>query len=119
MTEWDSRPQMVHLQAGTELIGYRLSPGTTIASTVLADGEPSSAALEDLIESEVAQNSEIFELIETLAQSNATVEQVARQSGRTARTLQRQFRDLSLPTPDYWRLLGRARRSVKALPWLG
>ncbi len=116
LTEWDKQPQVVHLQAGTKMVGYRLSPGTTIASTVLTNEEPNTAALEDMIESEAAQSSEIFELIEALAQSNATVEQVARQNGRTARTLQRQFRNLSLPSPDYWRLLGRARRSVKVLP---
>ena len=116
MTEWDSQPQVVHLQAGTKLFGYRLSPGTTIASTVLTNEKLSSATLEEMIESKATGNTEIFELIDALARSNSTVEQVARQSGRTARTLQRHFRGLSLPSPDYWRLLGRARRSVRALP---
>lgn len=115
ITEWDCQPRVVHLQAGTKMVGYRLSPGTTIASTVLANEQLNTTTLEDMIESEATGSSEIFELIETLAQSNATVAQVARQSGRTTRTLQRQFRDISLPSPDYWRLLGRARRSTKAL----
>lgn len=117
VTEWDSQPQVVHLQAGMKIVGYRLSPGTTIASTILTNEKPNAAALEDMIESEAVQSSEIFEIIETLAHSNATVEQVARHKKRTARTLQRHFRDLSLPSPDYWRLLGRARRSAKALPF--
>lgn len=116
ITNWDSQPQAVRLLEGTKMVGYRLSPGTTIASTVLMNGDLNTFALEDMIESERAQSLEIFELIETLAQSNLTVQQVARQSGRTVRTLQRQFRDLSLPSPDYWRLLGRARRAAKALP---
>jgi len=116
MTEWDSQPQVIHLKAGTKMIGYRLSPGTTIASKALAYGELNAGTFEDMIESEAAGNTEIFELIDSLARSNSTVEQVAKQSGRTARTLQRQFRDLSLPSPDFWRLLGRARRAAKALP---
>jgi len=115
-TDWDNQPQVVHLKAGTMMVGYRLSPGTTITPTIQANEELNSDTLEDMIESEAKRSSEIFELIETLARSNATVEQVARQSGRTARTLQRQFRDLALPSPDFWRLLGRARRSAKALP---
>lgn len=115
-TNWDSQPQAVPLQAGTKMVGYRLSPGTTIASTVLMNNDPNTFALEDMIESEGTQSLEISELIETLAQSNLTVQQVAKQSGRTVRTLQRQFRDLSLPSPDYWRLLGRARRAASALP---
>ncbi|MCV0349614.1 MAG: helix-turn-helix domain-containing protein [Nitratireductor sp.] len=32
------------------------------------------------------------------------------------RTLQRRFKHLSLPTPAFWRQLGRARRAVQALP---
>ncbi|MEO9896123.1 MAG: AraC family transcriptional regulator [Paracoccaceae bacterium] len=116
MTDWDNQPYAVHLQAGTKMVGYRLCPGTTIASTVLTNEKLSPDTLEEMIQSEATGNSEIFELIDALARSNSTVEQVARQSGRTARTLQRQFRDLSLPSPDFWRLLGRARRAVKALP---
>lgn len=116
ITDWDSQPQLVHLEAGTSMIGYRLSPGSTIDAKVLGTENLNRSKLEDMIQSEVKQSSEIFELIETLAQSNVTVEQVAKQSGRTARTLQRQFRDLTLPSPDYWRLLGRARRAAKALP---
>jgi|TARA_R110002110_G_scaffold151701_1_gene343989 AraC-like DNA-binding protein len=116
ITNWDSQPQAVRLLKGTKMVGYRLSPGTTIATTVLMNNDPNTFVLEGMIESEGTQSLEIFELIETLAQSNLTVQQVARQSGRTVRTLQRQFRDLSLPSPDYWRLLGRARRAAKALP---
>ncbi|MEP6064249.1 MAG: AraC family transcriptional regulator [Paracoccaceae bacterium] len=116
MTDWDSQPYAVHLQAGTKMVGYRLSPGTTIASTVLTNERLRPDTLEDMIQSEATGNSEIFELIDALARSNSTVEQMARLSGRTTRTLQRQFRDLSLPNPDFWRLLGRARRAVKALP---
>lgn len=117
ITEWDSQPQLVQLQAGTKMVGYRLSPGTTIASTVLTNEELNTATLEDMIESEATGNTEISELIDALARSNSTVEQVARKGGRTARTLQRQFRDLSLPSPDYWRMLGRVRRSVHALTY--
>ena len=59
------------------LVGYRLSFGTTIAPTVLMNEKLNTTTLEDMIESEATGSSEIFELIETLAQSNATVEQMA------------------------------------------
>ena len=37
-------------------------------------------------------------------------------SAVTVRTLQRRLKDLSLPPPEVWRLLGRARRAASMLP---
>lgn len=113
VTGWDSQPHVVRLQAGAVLIGYRLCPGVTIAPQALTNEESN---LEDLIESEAIKNQEIHETIKTLTQPGMTVAYVARQNGVTTRTLQRQFRDLLLPVPDFWRLLGRARRAAQALP---
>lgn len=116
VTGWDCQPHVVHMQAGTELIGYRLCPGTTIASEAFMNEEVNPAILEDLIENEATGSPEIYETIKALTQPGATVAQAAQQNGATTRTLQRRFRDLSLPAPDFWRLLGRARRTIHALP---
>lgn len=117
ITEWDNQPRDVCLQAGTSLTGYRLSPGTTISAQALSNTETlNPIAVQELIESEASIDQEFAELINALSLPRATVAKVARQNGTTPRTLQRQFRNQSLPAPDYWRLLGRARRAIQALP---
>ncbi|PWE52690.1 hypothetical protein DEM27_29380 [Metarhizobium album] len=40
---------------------------------------------------------------------------IARDAGASPRTLQRRLRECRLPPPDFWRRLGRARRTVSAL----
>jgi len=116
VTGWDCQPHVIHLQAGTELIGYRLRPGTTVASETFMNDDVSPAILVDMIEDVTIGSPEIYETIKALTQPGATVAQVARQNGTTTRTLQRRFRDVALPPPDFWRLLGRARRAIHALP---
>lgn len=117
ITGWDNQPRSVLLEAGTSLTGYRLSPGTTISPQAFSATEALTPfALRDLIESEATKDHEVRDIIEALTRPGATIAKVARQSGATARTLQRQFRNQSLPTPDFWRLLGRARRAIQALP---
>ena len=115
-TEWDPRPRLTHLSAGTSLTGYRLKPGVTIAADVVAEMCRDPAQIERLIEETCHEDVEISGIIAALSLPSATVTQVARQSGTTARTLQRHFQELSLPAPDFWRLLARARRAVAALP---
>ncbi len=55
-------------------------------------------------------------LIVALAAPEASLRRAARLIGVSERTLQRRFRSLGLPTPDFWRLLGRARNAARALP---
>jgi len=54
-------------------------------------------------------------MIDALCLPGNSVHRLARQQGVSERTLQRRFSDLSLPTPAFWRQLGRARRAVQAL----
>jgi AraC-like DNA-binding protein len=116
ITGWDRHPSIVNVQAGTEFIGFRLRPGTTIAPQTFTSDDADPSVLQDRIESETPRNQDIHEVITALTQPGATLVKVARQSGTTPRTLQRQMRALSLPTPDFWRLLGRARRAIRDLP---
>lgn len=116
-TEWDGQPRIARLRAGTTLIGYRLCPGSVLAPHTYEERTLEPTMLEDMIESEATNDREVTDLIEALSLSGATVMGVARQNGVTARTLQRRFHELSLPTPEFWRLLARARRAIQALPY--
>ena len=116
-TEWDTRPRLTLLSAGASLTGYRLKPGVTIAADVVAEMCRDPAQIEKLIKETCQEDTEISGIIAALSLPSATVAQVARQSGTTPRTLQRRFQELSLPAPDFWRLLARARRAVAALPY--
>lgn len=115
-TDWDFAPRLVKLNAGTCLTGYRLRPGTTLD---LAEFEPADhdvSNLEAEIEANTRHDQEVSEIIEALCLSGNSVRCLARQQGVSERTLQRRFKDLSLPSPAFWRQLGRARRAVQALP---
>jgi AraC-like DNA-binding protein len=117
ITELDNQPRSVALSAGASLTGFRLSPGISIDPQLLAASEATKPAeLCALIQSETDKNPEVRELITALTTPNATVADIARRAGTTPRTLQRHFRNMELPTPDFWRLLGRARRAIHALP---
>ncbi|WP_162742450.1 AraC family transcriptional regulator [Nitratireductor sp. OM-1] len=107
---------MVRLDAGTCLTGYRLRPGTTLdlAEFEIADRDVSN--LDTEIEALTRHDQEISEIIDALCLPGNSVHRLARQQGVSERTLQRRFRHLSLPTPAFWRQLGRARRAVQALP---
>ncbi|WP_341368147.1 helix-turn-helix domain-containing protein [Yoonia sp. BS5-3] len=115
LTQWDDQPRQKRLKAGTTLVGYRLCPGVVLDSAHWADATVDPGILGDMINS-AADDYGMAEVIDALTQAQATVAQVAKQGGVTVRTLQRRFRQLSLPNPEYWRLLGRARRAVQALP---
>lgn len=119
ITGLDDQPRLVTLYAGISLTGFRLEPGTTINPEALSSKEIMNPVdLQDWIESEVQKDCEVMDLIEALTLPRATIAKVARQNGTTPRTLQRQFQRKSLPTPDFWRMLGRARRAIQALPCL-
>lgn len=99
------------------LIGYRLRPGATVS---LADLQIENHDLSNLgaeIGDRIRHDQEITEIIDVLGLPGSSVERLARQQGVSERTLQRHFKKLSLPTPVFWRQLGRARRAVQALPY--
>ncbi len=99
------------------MTGYRLRPGTTLdlAEFEIADWDVSTLDAE--IQNLTRRDQEILEIIDALCLPGSSVDGLARQQGVSERTLQRHFKDLSLPTPGFWRQLGRARRAVLALSW--
>ena len=62
-----------------------------------------------------AQDNESIHLIDALAEPEASTRKVAKLAGVSERTLQRRFKRDQLPSPDFWRLLGRVRRAAQAL----
>lgn len=111
LTDWDVAPRRVDLRAGTKVEGVRLRPGVTLEHLPETDGGFDRAA----IVGAVHHTAELSEIIDALTEPQATVAGVARQGAMSLRSLQRQFRAHGLPPPDFWRLLGRARRAVLGL----
>ncbi|SDU39269.1 helix-turn-helix domain-containing protein [Stappia sp. ES.058] len=106
---------------GTRLTGYRLAPGTRIDTArliarVAETAEKDLLRPEKLIEEHCARRPatvDAFAAIE--AQPDATTAQLARRLAVTPRTLQRQFRENTLPPPGFWLGLARARRAALEL----
>jgi AraC-like DNA-binding protein len=116
VTDWDFAPRSVRLGEGTCLTGYRLQPGTTVDLAEFDIADRDLSTLETKIDDLARHDPEVSEIIDALCLPGNSVHRLARQQGVSERTLQRRFRDLSLPTPAFWRQLGRARRAVQALP---
>lgn len=108
VTEVDMHPRRIRLRRGTQIAGYRLGPGTVIDGDALAD----NAEPLDLID---RRTEEVMEIVAELSVQAADIPQVAKSTGVSVRTLQRRFRSLGLPAPEFWRLLGRARRAAASL----
>ena len=107
ITDWDLAPRLVRLDAGTSLTGYRLRPGTTLDFAEFEIAGRDLSTLETEIEDRTRHDQEISEMIDALCLPGNSVHRLARQQGVSERTLQRRFSDLSLPTPAFWRQLGR------------
>ena len=116
VTDWDIRSAWVELDAGTTITGFRFRPGIVVSLADLRDIDIEEHGLGSIIDEMYVGISEIVAAVDFLAAANATVERAAKQLGVTSRTLQRRFQALSLPNPDFWRLLSRVRRAVAALP---
>ena len=115
LTELDMRPRIVRIAAGQTVSGCRLRPGASLTPGAFTAFKRETVDLDQLIESEMALDGEIGDVIDALTACDASSRRTARLAGVTQRTLQRRFRSLGLPAPDYWRLLGRARRAAGTL----
>ncbi len=116
LTDWDRGVREAPVPAGTTMIGYRLRPGVMISADRIRALVGHEDKIDRFIASEAAVDVELEQIIGALSRRAANVEKVARTAGVTRRTLQRRFDALKLPSPDFWRLLGRARRTAGALP---
>lgn len=115
LTELDFVPRTEMLPNGTEITGYRLYPGAAIGRCVLDAIALNSADTENILGDALEASDDLNEVIAALAVPGSTLLSVSRSYGVSVRTLQRRFRGLQLPAPEYWRLLGRARWAVRLL----
>lgn len=115
LTPFDLRPRSVTLTAGTALQGFRLRPGATISARAVKAIAAAPDQAETVIRSDLALSDDVGHAIRALTSPGATVACAARDLGLSLRSLQRLFRGLDLPPPDYWRLLSRARRAAAHL----
>ncbi len=112
LTELDFQPRNVELPDGTKTTGYRLRPGAVVSRDALEGIAANHHQAENILDDDLGAWSEIDDAILALTRPGASVASVARDLGVSVRTMQRRFLSLNLPVPDFWRLLGRARRAV-------
>jgi AraC-like DNA-binding protein len=113
LTDWDIAPRAVNISRGTRMTGYRLRPGTEVTpalTQILAAGADPAEIL-----AECPTDTAWPDLIAELSAPDANLSRIAKNSGLSLRSLQRQFKRQDLPAPEFWRLLGRARRAEVAL----
>ena len=115
LTEFDLRPRIAALAAGTELVGFRLRPGATIGAPTLRAIAAEPEATEAILHNDLFVSPDADLAIRALTEPDSKTGRVARDLGVSVRSLQRLFARLDLPTPEYWRLLARARRAVGLL----
>lgn len=115
LTEYDLHPRHVTLPCGSEITGYRLRPGAVVGQDVLDAITQTLLEAGPILADAVGTPNDLDEAVAALTLPGATVQAVSRNLGVSLRTVQRRFRDLALPPPGYWRLLGRVRRAVAML----
>ncbi|CAN7345492.1 helix-turn-helix domain-containing protein [Rhizobium sp. LjRoot30] len=114
-SDWDFQPRAVDVIAGTRMTGFRLRPGLTLTPAALAELTGQETKIATFLESMLSPTDELADVIALLAGSTMPLARIARHAGVSSRTLQRRLRECQMPSPDYWRRLGRARRTVSAL----
>ncbi|MCC4245446.1 AraC family transcriptional regulator [Stappia indica] len=124
LTEFDLRPRIAELAAGTLIEGFRLRPGAGVSPQVLAaiardaaqgEGDGAAEILGNALSDPEGEDADVSAAIRVLAGPGESLASVARGLGVSPRSLQRRLRDRHLPPPDHWRLLGRARRAAGRL----
>lgn len=117
-THWtplDYRPRRVELAAGRNLVGYRLRPGALLSALALTEIMHAPDEAEAILLQADSEISGLTDPIELLAQPECSVTSAARTIGVSVRTMERRFEASNLPSPDFWRLLARARRTAVRL----
>jgi len=113
------RPELVQIEANSEYVGFRLSPGAQIKERELLHYiETKQFHAEDVksfIGDFVSSESSIEEALECFACDTGSVKQSAVQLGVSVRTLQRLVLNKTKRTPGYWLQLARIRKAARSL----
>ncbi len=114
-TDLDFSTRKIAVEAGEQFFGLRLKPGVEVSDRLLPPAFSNLQELKSFVENEICFDGEIVELIESLALGECSLKNGAHQLGVSIRTLQRRFRSIGLPPPDFWKQLSRARRADSAM----
>ena len=110
MTTLDLAPRRIRLNPGDEMIGYRLRPGLQVDVRHMTASDVTG-----VIADASQKQTDLSDAIAALGTDGTSANKIAKQLGVSLRTFQRQLARCDLPPPDFWRLLGRARRAAIAL----
>lgn len=111
LTDLRERPHLAHLKKDTQMIGFRLQPGTRIdvnqlESMLRSDGPEHSQA--DSIRTVAQLDENLIDAVQCLASEQGSLVSAARELGVRPRTLQRLFAKHAQPAPIFWSQLARA-----------
>ena len=114
-TAHDTQPWMAQIEAGVKISGFRLRPGSIVSERVVSaiTAEPQRAP--EIVSSERTHDPCVDEIVSALSGKNIGNRSVARLIGVSERSIQRTLKKFDLPPPEFWRLLGRARRAAVLL----
>lgn len=115
LTDWDDRVRHVPLEKGDWIAGFRLRPGLSVCIDELSHIDTAEDGLRCFIESQLEAHRETCELVDELSDTDATLQQLAKQTGVSTRTLQRRFKSAGFPKPEYWMMLSRVRSAATRL----
>lgn len=113
VTDLDVTPRRALIEGGVHISGFRLRPGIFVNPRAIAAAAPEAIAHN--LESFLCYDVDVLHVIQGLAAGDSLATAACR-LGVSPRGLQRRLRGFSLPPPDFWRLLGRARSAATALP---
>ncbi len=105
-------PRSIRNTAGLTFSGIRLPPGVAPPPADLLAEAATSAARAELLGQTIAAQEEPAAIAACLAGPGGSLSLAAAMAGVSPRSLQRHLRAQGGPPPDFWRLLGRARRAA-------
>lgn len=116
LSELQTEPRFASINAGCFMTGFRIKPGVHLNEARIIS-EISDRCIDfDEIAHIIEENSHtcgnIDEAVRCLSTSGYSTAKVAQDIGVSRRSLQRLFRRRTLPPPEFWLLLARARRAA-------
>lgn len=109
----------VTVRKNTQMVGFRLTPGTTINELSLALIVQSTCfdnlQAGDYLETCCQLNTSVKESLDGLSSDLANINLIAKNLGVSMRTLQRHVKQQTGENPQFWRSLVRARRCARLL----
>ena len=113
------RSESVQIEANSEWVGFRLSPGAKIRErellTYIETKQLYVEEVKDFLDDFITTESSVKEALECLASELGSVKQISVQLGVSVRTLQRLVLNKTKRNPGYWLQLARIRKAARSL----